>query len=1486
MRRLRTVTRSVVDRARHNAAVRRRPRPAAPGIPGGTFERLESRALLATFSVTNLANTGAGSLRAAIQAANDSPGPDAIAFDLAGTIALRSPLPAVTGPVTIDGSTAPGFVTAPVVTVNFAGRAGLRFAAGSEGSTLSALALVRASGAGVTLDASNITIVGSYLGVQADGGTAAGNRGNGIQVNAGSSGNKIGGDTGLAYTVTSTVGTDALPVEGWQGLTAGDAPGQYIFTGSTVYPAGSGQVAGLLYVGPITAEGGDAYAMVMPDQPGQTTASTTSYSADNLAGAALRIVGTYTNDGAPNEAGFIFTGTVDDVADPTAYHPMPFPAGATWNIPHSTDGGLVVGNYDSSTVGGLPAGGGLAYVYNALTGQYIVPKITFPGSLANTAYGIWWNGGTRYTICGGYSERPENNLLDQRVPLSKAFLVDFDSSTNSFTHWKSFVYRTPAGDVTGITHFEGISGVEQGKYTLAATSFVGGVESGDAVAGFVTVYRNADGSFGDMQWTELAPPSVVGGSGGVFADSVYGNQVVGIDPTGGGSNAYQATITPRGNLISGNGGSGVSLAGSGNVVSMNTIGLDVTGTVPLANGGDGVRILAGSTGNLVGRSDPVSGIAYFGAGGVTTPVTAWQGLRGVSGTDDYLMAGAAGDEGVLYVGPIDASGGESYTVAYPDATQTSGSGPDQLPNDRVRVVGSYVAADGPTRYGFLFEGTTDDLAKPNHYSTIRPATKPAFTYARSTMGGLVVGNYDSRTADGVPVGAGKAFLYDVATSTFLDDIVFPGASSSTANGIWFNGGTSYTICGGYSLSAVNNLASDADQNAPIGQAFLVDYDAKTGVYGNWKSFSYPLGSADASFFTHFQGVSSVEKGVYTIAATSNRVGGAATPIGSFVTVRRQTDGGFGDAVWKDLSFPASTGAVATSVSGNALTGVARVEGDATPFQSTVATAFQLSNVIGGNRGNGVGIYGASGNQVAMNFIGAAASGAAAAANRGSGILITNGAQANLIGGQATGGNTPVSDNENVTPVFVRPPQGNLVSGNGGNGILITNRATANTLSGNYVGTTASGNEALGNTLDGVAIVGASGNSLLGTTFSQNPFVFYNVLSGNKGNGLRITNSNDTTVQANFMGTGASNGVVVANEGDGLLVSGSSQRTLVGGPITLGNVTSGNGRHGIELRDGVGSFTSFNTFAGLYAFGVAAPNQLNGIEITAAGGNNLVRTCLVGGNVGNGIHLGGRATGVQIEETSVGTNSDSSSALPNGASGILIDGRASGNAIGGFQPSIQARVHVSGNKRYGIEVTGRATNNRIFNTTVGAGFVPGQAIPNELGGIVVAAGTSGTQIGGTQPFMGNAVLSNTGIGISITSSSGNVVLANRVEGNTDGGIVLNGVRNTRVGSLGGGGNTVLENAVNGIYVGGNSAGTSVVANSVTGSGSNGLLINAATNLVVGGTISGEGNTIVMSTGYGIYALGTCSKTKVVRNTLRENAAGAVNLSLSTGITYVP
>ncbi|MBL6713250.1 MAG: hypothetical protein ISQ07_07680, partial [Pirellulales bacterium] len=47
-----------------------------------------------------------------------------------------------------------------------------------------------------------------------------------------------------------------------------------------------------------------------------------------------------------------------------------------------------------------------------------------------------------------------------------------------------------------------------------------------------------------------------------------------------------------------------------------------------------------------------------------------------------------------------------------------------------------------------------------------------------------------------------------------------------------------------------------------------------------------------------------------------------------------------------------------------------------------------------------------------------------------------------------------------------------------------------------------------------------------------------------------------------------------------------------------------------------------------------------------------------------------------------------------------------------------------------------------------------------------------------------------------------------------------------------------------------------------------------------------NVIVTSAAYGLLASGDCSGTSVIRNTLRENSLGNVDITAATGITYVP
>jgi trimeric autotransporter adhesin len=856
---------------------------------------------------------------------------------------------------------------------------------------------------------------------------------------------------------------------------------------------------------------------------------------------------------------------------------------------------------------------------------------------------------------------------------------------------------------------------------------------------------------------------------------------------------------------------GVTLQASKVAIQGNYIGLSTSGAAA-GNLGDGVRILAPSGGNLIGNSDPVSEVNYFEA---PESVTAWQGIRNDGTTpNQYLICGTENTStGLLYIGPIDG-GGQSYPIVYPSSSQTvttatSVYGPDNLSNG-VRLVGSYrISPTTVFNYGFVWECNTSLIPSGGVFRQIAyPGATYQFTH--STMGSLAVGNADGPQPVGsnltLPIGPGVAYIYDLSRNIFVTNIVFPGSKSNSAYGIWLNGGTNYTICGGYSPLAVNNLANE---RLPLtqGKGFLVDYNAANNTFSNWTSFDYPNGPLGINFVTHFESISSVEPGVYSLCADSVQTGSGNTAQGSWVSVRRQSNGTFDKGTWIDLNFhlgntpepPNITSS--NSVYGDQVVGLV-VQPTGTPtsfsFQATVEVQFQLSNVISANTGNGINISGSNGNVIAMNFIGTNPAGSASRGfgNTQNGILLTGASSGNLIGGQATGINNPTGSEGNTTPVFQRPPQGNLISGNLADGVLINGGSIGNLLSGNFIGTDELGTTALGNGGDGVAIANASNNSLIGCTLFQNPFVFYNVIAGNGGNGLSLTNANNVTVQANFLGIAADNKLSIPNGGNGLLVAGTSQTTQVGGVIPLGNVISGNSLNGILVRDQATGFVSFNTFAGIAAFKTAAsPNGLDGILITSTGGNNTVRTCIVSGNKGNGIEIAGNASGVQITETSVGTNSSISGGIPNQGSGIVIRGEAHGNAIGGFQPSVEPENFVSGNRAYGIAVMDRAYNNSIFHTTIGRGAAltpPYPFIPNLAGGILLDMGTSGTTIGGPAGPLQTVIQNNGGAGLYIYNSTANHVLNNSITFNRLVGIYAVGVcTGTSIS-----GNTVQNNGAGG------------------------------------------------------------------------------------------
>jgi hypothetical protein len=175
------------------------------------------------FIVTTTADSGPGSLRNAIDAANQQPGPDLITFAIPGAgphrIALVSPLPPVSDPVVIDGTTQPGYTASPDLTpaIELAGggagaaATGLSILAGN--SVVRGLVINGFAGAAIALagTAGGNLVEGNFIGTDVNGSSAVPN-GTGVQVSspnsviggAGPARNVISGNAGIGVHITGS----------------------------------------------------------------------------------------------------------------------------------------------------------------------------------------------------------------------------------------------------------------------------------------------------------------------------------------------------------------------------------------------------------------------------------------------------------------------------------------------------------------------------------------------------------------------------------------------------------------------------------------------------------------------------------------------------------------------------------------------------------------------------------------------------------------------------------------------------------------------------------------------------------------------------------------------------------------------------------------------------------------------------------------------------------------------------------------------------------------------------------------------------------------------------------------------------------------------------------------------------------------------------------------------------------------------------------
>jgi hypothetical protein len=285
------------------------------------------------------------------------------------------------------------------------------------------------------------------------------------------------------------------------------------------------------------------------------------------------------------------------------------------------------------------------------------------------------------------------------------------------------------------------------------------------------------------------------------------------------------------------------------------------------------------------------------------------GLDGVFMTGVFTPLGESATQGLLYRGSITSNSGAWTVVNYPDAdlpegvlvTSTALYGPNDLGGGSVRAVGSYKTSEsGGFDIGLLYEGPTDGTGVWTTLDAAALDIATINTIAHSTHGGLAVGNYDTVLV------TGKAFVYDIDDELWYDlDPV--GAVSITAYGIWHNGGTSYTIAGGF---------SEGLSFTGLDQGYLVDWDSADQSTSNWRAYNFDdLPFEDA--VSHFDGITGDGNGGYNL--TGDYIGvGAENGLGFFASVRRTLGDSFGSAVWTQISYPSGTGLDVDVASGNSV----------------------------------------------------------------------------------------------------------------------------------------------------------------------------------------------------------------------------------------------------------------------------------------------------------------------------------------------------------------------------------------------------------------------------------------------------------------------------------------------------------------------------------------------------------------------------------------
>ena len=434
---------------------------------------------------------------------------------------------------------------------------------------------------------------------------------------------------------------------------------------------------------------------------------------------------------------------------------------------------------------------------------------------------------------------------------------------------------------------------------------------------------------------------------------------------------------------------------------------------------------------------------------------------------------------------------------------------------------------------------------------------------------------------------------------------------------------------------------------------------------------------------------------------------------------------------------------ATTQPGYSGTPLITLDGSATPASSGINGITLRANnstvkgfIVINFADEGIEMDGSTGfgdnNIIQNNWVGIDAAGNAVG-NAEHGIMISDNATGNQIGG--TG-----------------PNEGNVTAGNGLSGIIINENSDNNIVEGNIIGIKPDGTTPAGNGTHGILIQLASdGNRIGGTTAGAG-----NIVAGNTQDGIFIDGTTDATyttiptgtvIQGNWIGTTGNGSTGVGNGNTGINVEGAN--TIIGGTgVNDGNVITNNDNEGINVA-GTGATGTFiqgniigldpdgSTKSGNGDVGIAL---LSGADDTTIGGTTAAARNVISNNV-EGIEINSNNNVIQGNyigtdaggSLNCGNHSDDGVEIKNGATGNLIGGEVAGagniiafnalngvNVVNGSNNAI-VRNSIHSNTLLGINLgTAGVTVNDVGDGDGGANNL--QNFP-----VLTSAETNGSQI---------------------------------------------------------------------------------------------------------------------------------------------------------------